>query len=135
MRDDIEVNPKIKLAALWTSVMFCYIYADYFGLFAPGVLWKMNQGLIAPLGRATDAVLIGVSLMMAIPALMIFLSVALRAPVNRVLNVVFGLVYTGIIMFTMTGGPKHFLFYGAIEIALTLLVVYYAWTWPRRAAP
>src|SRR6185436_18831579 len=73
MRDDIEVNPKIKLAVLWTSVMFCYIYADYFGLFAPGVLWKMNQGQIPPLGRATDTVLIGVSLMMAIPALMIFL--------------------------------------------------------------
>ncbi len=133
MRDDIEVNPKIKLAALWTSVMFCYIYADYFGLFAPGVLWKMNQGQIPPLGRATDTVLIGVSLMMAIPALMIFLSVALRAPVNRALNILFGLVYTGIIMFTMRGGPKHFLFYGVIEIALTLLVVYYAWTWPRRA--
>jgi len=135
MRDDIEVNPKIKLAALWTSVMFCYIYADYFGLFAPGVLWKMNQGLIPPLGRATDSVLIGVSLMMAIPALMIFLSVGLHAAVNRVLNILFGLVYTGIIMFTMTGGPKHFLVYGVVEIVLTLLVVYYAWTWPRRAGP
>jgi hypothetical protein len=133
MREDIGVNPKIKLAALWTSVMFCYIYADYFGLFAPGLLWKMNQGLIPPLGRATDTVLIGASLMMAIPALMIFLSVALRAPVNRILNIVFGLVYSGIIGFTMTGGSKHFLVYGVIEIALTLLVVYYAWTWPSHA--
>lgn len=133
MRDDTEVNPKIKLAALWTSVMFCYIYADYFGLFAPGLLWKMNQGLMPPLGRATDSVLIGVSLMMAIPALMIFLSVALRTPVNRVLNILFGLMYTGIIAFTMQGGPRHFLVYGVIEIALTMLVVYYAWTWPRRA--
>ena len=133
MRDDIEVNPKIKLAALWTSVMFCYIYADYFGLFAPGLLWKMNQGLIPPLGPATDSVLIAVSLMMAIPALMIFLSVALRAQVNRVLNMIFGAVYTAIIGFTMWGGPRHFVVYGFIEIALTLLVVYYAWSWPRRA--
>jgi hypothetical protein len=27
----------------------------------------------------------------------------------------------------------HFIFYGVIEIALTLLVVFYAWTWPRRS--
>jgi hypothetical protein len=25
----------------------------------------------------------------------------------------------------------HFIFYGIIEIALTLLVIVYAWTWPR----
>jgi hypothetical protein len=25
----------------------------------------------------------------------------------------------------------HFIFYGVIEITLTLLVIFYAWTWPR----
>jgi hypothetical protein len=130
MLDDFKVHIKIKLAALWASVMFCYIYADYFGLFSSGQLATMNQGLIPPLGRSTDGVMIFVSAMMAVPSLMIFLSVALPARLNRVLNIVCGALYTGIISLTMRSGA-HFIFYGIIEIALTLLVIFYASTWPR----
>jgi hypothetical protein len=130
MLDDFKVNTKIKLAALWASVMFCYIYADFFGLFSPGQLATMNRGQIPPLGNSTDQVMIFVSAMMAVPSLMIFLSVALPAPLNRVLNILCGMIYTGIIGLTMWSGA-HFIFYGAIEIALTLLAIFYAWTWPR----
>lgn len=130
MLDELKVHTRIKLAALWASVMFCYIYADYFGLFSPGQVMSMNEGNIPPLGRSTDGVMIFVSAMMAIPSVMIFLSVVLPARPCRVLNLAFGALYTGIISLTMWTGA-HFLFYGAIEIALTLLVVFYAWTWPR----
>src|SRR5919112_4840173 len=133
MLEDYRVQTKIKLATLWTSVMFCYIYADYFGLFSPGQLASMNKGLIPPLGRSTDGVMIFVSAMMAIPSLMIFLSTALPPTPNRLLNVLFGAVYTGIISLTMWSGA-HFIFYGVIEIALTLLVIFYAVTWPRTTA-
>jgi hypothetical protein len=131
MLDDYKVHTRIKLAALWASVMFCYIYADYFGLFSPGQLASMNKGVIPPLGRSTDGVMIFVSTMMVIPSLMIFLSTVLPPWPNRLLNILFGVVYTGIISLTMWSGA-HFIFYGVIEIALTLLVVFYAWTWPRR---
>jgi hypothetical protein len=131
MLDDFKVHTKIKLAALWASVMFCYIYADYFGLFSPGQLATMNRGLIPPLGQSTDGVMIFVSAMMAVPSLMIFLSVALPAGPSRVLNIACGGLYTGIIGLTMWSGA-HFMFYGVIEIVLTLLVTFYAWTWPRK---
>lgn len=109
MLDELKVHTKIKLAALWVSVMFCYIYADYFGLFSPGQLAAMNQGLIPPLGRSTDGVMTFVSAVMAVPSLMIFLSTALPAAPNRVLNLVVGAVYTGIISLTMWSGA-HFIF-------------------------
>ena len=38
---DAPVPVRLKLAALWTSAMFCYLYADYFGLFIPGTLEGM----------------------------------------------------------------------------------------------
>jgi hypothetical protein len=120
----------VKLAALWASVMSCYIYADYFGLFSPGQLATMNRGIISPLGRSTDGVMVFVSAMMAVPSLMIFLSVALPARPNRILNMLFGALYTAIISLTMWT-DAHFIFYGVIEISLTLLAIYYAWTWPR----
>lgn len=130
MLDDFKVHTKLKLAALWASTMFCYIYADYFGLFAPGALATMNKGLIPPLGRSTDGVMIFVSAMMAVPSLMIFLSAALPARPNRALNLLCGVLYTAIIGLTMWSGA-HFIFFGVIEIALTLFIVVYAWTWPR----
>jgi len=34
--EDIKVNVKLKLAALWASFMFLYIYVDYFHLYMPG---------------------------------------------------------------------------------------------------
>ena len=131
MLQDIDVHPRIKLASLWASVMFCYIYADYFGLFAPGQLATMNRGEIPPLGHASDSNMLFVSLMMALPSIMIFLSVALPARASRAVNVLMGAVYSVIIAITMWSGPAFFIFYGVIEITLTLLVCFYALTWPR----
>ncbi len=131
--EDTKINVKIKLSALWASVMFCYIYADYFGLFVPGALQSMLNGQMRPLGATTQAVLLGTSLMLAIPSVMIFLSVALPPKLNRSLNIAVGAFYTGIILITMWSWA-FFIFYGVIEISLTSLVVYYALKWPRAPA-
>lgn len=131
MREDQPVDIRVKLAALWASVMFCYIYADYFGLFSPGQLATMNRGIIPPLGQATDGVMIFVSAMMAIPSLMIALSVILPAGPSRWLNLGAGLLYTIIIGITMWSSA-HFIFFGVIEIGLTVTVMILAWTWRSR---
>lgn len=132
--EDIAVPLKVKLAGLWTSVMFCYIYADYFGLYQPGSLKSMLEGKMEPLGQTTQLMLVGTSLMMAIPSVMIFLSLALKANVNRWLNIVCGVLYTIIIVLTAYGSWAFFILFGVIEVALTLLVVWYAWKWPRGVA-
>lgn len=124
---------KIKLSALWASVMFCYIYADYFGLYKPGKLQDILAGQFFGAGPTTQGVLLGASLMLAIPSLMIFLSVALPAKFDRWLNIVAGAVYTAIILKTMWGW-MFYVFYGVIEISLTALVVWYAWRWPKAPA-
>jgi hypothetical protein len=43
--DDIKIHVKLKLSALWASVMFCYIYGDYFELYKPG---KLQNGAQEP---------------------------------------------------------------------------------------
>jgi hypothetical protein len=131
MLRDRKIDTKLVLSALWASVMFCYIYADFFGLFAPGQLASINRGEIPPLGRSTEGVMLFVASMMAVPSIMIALSVILPARPNRILNGIVGLLYTAIISFTMWTGQSFFILYGTIEIALTLSVVYFAWTWPK----
>ncbi len=132
--DNGKIHVKIKMSALWASVMFCYIYADYFGLYVPGALQAMLKGKMGPLGPTTQGVLLGTSLMMAIPSVMIFLSVALKQSLNRWLNMIFGVIYTVIILITMWGGWAFYIFWGVIEVVLTGLVVWYAWNWPKQEA-
>jgi Family of unknown function (DUF6326) len=128
---DTKVHVKLKLSALWASVMFCYVYGDYFNMYTPGKLDAMAAGNIG-VGPATDGVLLGVAIMMAIPSVMIFLSLVLHPKVNRPINVVLGLVYSVILGLTMFGAPLFYIFLGILEIALTLLVTWFAWTWPRQ---
>lgn len=40
--EEYRAPAKVKLAALWASTMFCYIYGDYFGLYVTGTLADMN---------------------------------------------------------------------------------------------
>lgn len=122
---------KLKLCMLWTATMFCYAYADYFGLFQPGRLASMNAGRIEPLGAASPGVLVGVSIMMAVPAAMTFLSLILPPRPDRWINIVLGLAYTAIIAMTMPGAPPFYLMFCIIEMVFTLLLAWYAWTWPR----
>ena len=132
--EDFKAPTNIKIALLWASVMFLYIYNDYFSMYTPGTIDGMAKGSLGPMGRASDAVLTGLSIMLAIPATMIFLSAALRPTVSRGLNVALGLAYTAIEAMTLFGSPLFYKVVAIAEIMLTALIVWYALRWPRRAA-
>lgn len=133
--DDARINVKFKLSALWAAVMFLYAYADIKAFFRPGII----EGLLA--GKAgdfqiTQGFLLGSAVMMAIPSLMIFLSLALQAAVNRWANIILGIVYSAIIIGTllMGGAWAYYVFYAVIEIALTGMIAWYAVKWPKQQA-
>lgn len=132
--DDPKINVKLRLSGLWASLMFCYVYGDYFGLYVPGKLSGMLAGRMAPLGAVTPNVLLGTSAMMAVPALMVCLALLLPAAVSRWVNVLLGLAYAAILLMTMPGAWSFYVFFGVIEITLSLTIVWTAWRWPRRAS-
>src|ERR1700736_1855751 len=74
--EDIKVHVRFKLFALWTSVMFFYIYGDYFELYQPGKLQDVIAGRM-PFGAISQGVLLGMAAVMIIPSLMPFLSLVL----------------------------------------------------------
>ena len=69
---------------------------------------------------------------MVIPSLMPFLSLVLPPRLNRLANIVFGAIYTVIMILAMRGGWHFYIFFAFIEITLTALIVWYAWTWPKQ---
>jgi len=127
---DIKVHVRFKLSALWTALMFCYIYGDYFGLYVPGQLQGMLDGA-GPIGPVSEASLVTTALLLALPGLMVFLSLVLSPRPCRWLNIVLGVFYTVIMLLTMPGAWWFYLMLGVIEVALSLLIVVHAWRWPK----
>jgi hypothetical protein len=131
--EDFRTPTNIKLALLWASLMFLYIYNDYFSLYTPGTVDSMAKGSLGPIGHATDAVLAGLAVMLAIPSLMIFLSAGLPPGISRWLNIALGLAYTAIEILTVPGSALFYKIIVVAEIVLTSLIVFYAVRWPNRA--
>jgi len=130
--DDFKVHVKLKLSALWAALMFCYIYGDYFGLYVPGKLKGMLAG-DGPLGAVSQSSLVATSILLAVPGIMVFLSLVLPPRLNRWLNIILGAFYIVIMLLTMPGAWSFYILLGVIEIALGVLTIWYAWHWPRQS--
>lgn len=129
--EDMKVDVKLKIAALWTSFMFLYIYVDYFHLYMPGSLESILAGKVYVFDITYIFILVAMTFVI-IPALMIFLSVALPAKANRWTNIVMAIVYIPYMLFNLAGEAwLHMYLAAAVEVALLCLVIYYAWKWSR----
>ena len=121
---------KIKLAALWGSLMLLYIYADILSLFRPGELQKIMEGNIGQLPVALPTELFVDALLMIIPSMMVFLSVTMKPVVNRWTNIVLGIFYTLVNIGNLMGETwAYYITFGIVEIVITLLIIGYAWKW------
>ena len=127
---DPPLPPRLKLSALWASLTFCYLYGDYFGLYRPGKLQHILDGA-GPMGPSSQGSLLFVALLLAVPGLMVFLSLALPARLVRWLGIGLALFYATFVALTMPGAWWFYLAYSGIEIVLCLLIVVLAWRWPR----
>jgi hypothetical protein len=67
---------------------------------------------------------------------MIFLSVAMKPQLNRWLNILFGSIYTVIMLLIAISSIapwwSFYVFLAMVEMALTTTIVVYAWRWPKR---
>lgn len=125
---DSKIDVKTKLAALWASMMFCYVYGDILSLYKPGVIEDI-MGEELPIGSAES--LVAAAIMMVIPIMMIFLSVALPAKANRPANILIGIAYTGVNLAAFMEPDAYYVFLGAVEVVITLLIIWQAWKWPE----
>jgi hypothetical protein len=127
--EDIKVSVKMKLATLWVSFMFLYIYVDYFHLYMPGKVDDILKGRVFEFD-ITQGFLMAAVVSMTIPTLMIFLSVALPAKVNRWANIIIAAVYIPYMLFNLAGEVWiHMVFGAVVEVVLLCLIIRYAWKW------
>ena len=102
-----------------------------FGFFKPGKIEDVMGGEISGI-QITEAFLFAISIYIAIASAMVFLSLVLRPTVARASNLVLAAVYVVSTVASAIGETSgYYLLLSAGEIALLLLVIGYAWTWPR----
>lgn len=128
-KEEIKINVKMKLSALWAALMLMYIYADWFSLFRTGQIEEMMSGRMGPF-LATQGSLFAFSFLMIIPPVMIFLSLALKSKAGRWSNIIFGGLYTLVNIGNLIGETwAYYFLFGIVEILFTSMIVGYAWKW------
>ena len=137
--DDRQVPVQAKLAAAWTSFMFLYLYVDYLGLYKPGVVDDILAGIVHDFETGPTFVALALTAL-AIPILMIALSMTLPARVNRTTNLVVATLYIPFSIYNVSGEESwdYSYFFGfsiGLEVLLLIIILRSAWTWPRTASP
>jgi hypothetical protein len=128
-RDEAKISVKMKLSALWITLMLLYIYADIFHLFMPGRITNIVNGQMGPFS-VTQWSLFSATILMMIPAVMVFLSLTLKSKVNRWVNIILGALYTFVNISNVIGETWVFYISFVIaEIVLTCLIIGYAIKW------
>lgn len=132
--ESVSIDLKLKLATLWTSFMFLYIYVDHFHLYMPGKLEGLMHGKVFTFDVSATFLLFAL-ISVTLPALMIFLSVALPPHLNRWANLWIAGVNIPYALLNLVGETwAHIYFAAAVEVALLCLILAYARTLPKGKA-
>ena len=132
----ILVDVRIILSALWAARMLSSIQGDVMRFMQPGMLEEMIAGTTeVPI---TNAMLLVMSVIMAVPIVMSFLSLTLKDKANRWANLIVGMFFVVwelvFLIFFYLQAPAYEVFWGIAYLAFAALVVWYAWKWPKQEA-
>jgi hypothetical protein len=127
---DYWINPRIKIAALWASMLFIFVYVDLFSLFRADIRADIEAGKVFAFSIG-QGFLLGVTIYVVVPSLMLFLSLVLPVRVTRTVNIVAAVIYAVTIVGGAVGEWNYYILGSVAETVLLAGVVYYAWTWPK----
>ena len=120
------MNIKTKLSTLWIVVMMNMIFADILGF-----AMTLMSGDLTPEAVVADWGMLIFAMILQVPIFMIPLSRVLKRGVNRWANIIAAVITTAFVV----GGASFnivYYFFAGMEILCMALIVFYAWTWPKR---
>ena len=132
---------KVKIAVLWLFMAVAYSAHMALSIFEPGVIKLITDGKMQ---ISEGTFIFSAFFAWLIPLTMAFLSVTLKDSANRRANIILGIVSTiGNIfhlLFEQLAQPSihmaqpsvHQLLLNLSAVAVTALIVWYAWRWPVR---
>ena len=117
------LDNRIILAGLWGALVLIYLYGDVLRIFSGDVARMQNMQL-------TQAMWLGIAVLMLIPILMVPLSLALPQPVNRWANIIVAVFF---FLFNLVGMPTYPSLYDKFLLVVSMVfnaaTVWAAWNW------
>jgi hypothetical protein len=116
---------RIILSGLWVAIMLIYLLGDVLRIFAG----DFESGKIAGGFEPTQAMWVGIAIIMLVPIVMVVLSLTLKYPAIRWVSIVVAII---VVVFNLLGLPypgayDNFLI--IISFIFNALIVWYAWKW------
>lgn len=116
---------KIKLSALWVALMLTYLLGDVLRIFSGDFIAGEIGGK-----KLSQGMWLGIAMLMVIPIIMVFLTLVLNYPVNRMTNIIVAIFF---FVFNLIGLPSYPSLYDKFLIVVGLvfnaITVWYAWKW------
>ena len=118
------LDTRITLSGLWVALMLTYLLGDVLRIFS---------GDVAKMGgtqQFTQAMWLGIAVLMLIPILMVPLSLALPQPINRWANIIVAVFF---FLFNLVGVPTYPSAYDKflllVSMGFNVVMVWTAWNW------
>ena len=109
------------------ALMLTYLLGDVLRIFSGDFTAGELGGL-----QISQELMLGMAALLVIPALMVFLSVTLKHSVNRWMNIGLAVFFFG---FNLIGLPTYASAYDQfliiVGLILNVLLIWYAWKWPK----
>jgi len=118
-------NIRITLSGIWVALMLTYLLGDVLRIFSG----DFKAGEIGGI-QISQKMYLGMAILMVIPIVMVFLSLTLKYPLNRWINIIvaiFFFVFNIIGLPTYPGAYDKFLI--IVGLGFNVLTVWYAWKW------
>jgi hypothetical protein len=123
MKERVMLDTRIILSGWWVALVLIYLYGDVLRIFS-GDFARMQTI------QFTQAMWLGIAVLMLIPILMVPLSLALPQPVNRWANIIVAVFF---FLFNLVGLPTYLSAYDkfllAVSLGFNVMTVWTAKNW------
>ena len=122
---------KVVLSTLWIFAVLNYIYADVFTMFFVSGAQQEAQSFT----QGSQVFVLAFAVLMETAIAMVLLARVLPHGANRWANIIVGVIHTALVTWSLLDSTPtlDYAFFATIEIACTLFVIGYAWTWRKLA--
>jgi hypothetical protein len=128
---------KLRITVLWIFLAICQTAGMALLMFEPGVIRGLMDGQLYGANIHSAAVQINTALFWLGPMAMAYLTLVLNDAASRWTNAVIGTITAASAISILIGQPSWTSagvnFVMIVATLVTLLIVWHAWKWPRRA--
>lgn len=127
-----KINMQVKLALYWVALMFLYIYNDILSIYQPGHVAELVGGSLEGV-VFNQSLLISAAVLMALPSLIVILTVTLKSKAAKIINISFGIFHILVLITTQfVGDSKTWIYWRVNELfqaTILILIIISAWKW------